>query len=83
MFVDSVESGNIALEEIEQFGKFAGHKLNLTKTNAITMIPQNECLQRGDHGEIIFFSFVFGWNVCILRNKTLTFISLTSYGIYM
>ena len=23
VFVDSVESGNIALEEIEQFGKFA------------------------------------------------------------
>ena len=27
VFVDSVESGNIALEEIEQFGKFAGPKL--------------------------------------------------------
>ena len=45
VFVDSVESGNIALEEIEQFGKFAGPKLNLTKTNAITMSPQNECLR--------------------------------------
>ena len=45
MFVDSVESGNIALEEIEQFGKFAGPKFNSTKTNAITIVPQNEYLR--------------------------------------
>ena len=31
VFVDYVESCNTALDEIEQFGKFAGPKLNIKK----------------------------------------------------
>ena len=45
VFVNSIKSGNIALKEIESFGKIAGPKLNLAKTNVITIFPQNECLQ--------------------------------------
>ena len=44
IFVNSVKSGNTALEEIEKFGEIAGPKINLTKTNAITTSLQTECL---------------------------------------
>ena len=45
IFVESIKSGNVALTEVEQFGNVAGPLLNLTKTNAITMYPQNNCLK--------------------------------------
>ena len=42
LFVNSVESANVALKEVENFGKFAGPNLNIMKTNAVSIRPQNQ-----------------------------------------
>ena len=45
LFVDSLQSGNEAMKEVEAFGMYAGPKLNLMKTQAIFLNGNfNECV---------------------------------------
>ena len=44
IFVNSIESGNIAIKEVKTFGVLAGPKLNLMKTSVMSTGIQEECL---------------------------------------
>ena len=45
IFLDSINSANIALEDVKRFGFFAGPSLNLMKTTAMTVQPQTEFIK--------------------------------------
>ena len=45
IFLDSIKSANIALEDVKMFGHFAGPSLNMIKTNAMTVQPQTEFIK--------------------------------------
>ena len=45
IFVNSIESGNIAIKEVKTFGVLAGPKLNLMKTSVMSTGNQEECLK--------------------------------------
>ena len=51
LFVKSIKSANIALKEINKFGNFAGPSLNIMKTNAVSMQPQEHCINELDWSE--------------------------------
>ena len=42
IFLNGIESANTAIEEVKQFGIFAGPSLNFMKTNALSIQPQSE-----------------------------------------